>query len=300
MQSSHEKPLVSAIIATYNMGQYLSGAIQSVLDQKNVALELIVVDDGSTDATRAIVERYLTDSRVRYIYQANGGQTKAKNAGLRAARGRYIGFCDADDMWHSDKLSLQLPLMEKDPRTAVVYGRICPIDAKGAALESDATLGYTGHITEQLFIENFIPFGSALIRRSALDEVNGFDEARRMGIDWDLWLRISVNHRFDFTPSVVYFYRVWEGQMSNNWKGRYENAFSIMRDFEKAHPGLISPAVRRKAYALSYSNRGQIRAKLDNDRTGCVLDALRALSFGVCVDSSLRTLVKAFVRYPYR
>lgn len=293
-------PLVSAIIATYNMGQYLSGAIESVLAQKDVPLELIIVDDGSTDDTRQVVEPYLADSRVQYLYQQNSGQTKAKNVGLKASRGRYIGYCDADDEWHPDKLSLQIPLLEKDPATAVVYGRICPMDYAGSPLCTETASEYSGYITQQLFLDNFIPFGSALIRRSAIEEVGGFDENRRMGIDWDLWLRLSIKYRFECLKTVIYFYRVWEGQMSNNWRGRYDSAFSIMRDFEARHPGIITHATRRRAYALSYSNRGQIRAKMENDRIGCILDAVRAMRYGVCFDSSVRTLVKAFIRFPYR
>lgn len=300
MSSEQKTPLVSAIIATYNMGQYLPGAIKSVLNQKIQDLELIIVDDGSTDNTGEVVKPFLSDPRVRYIYQPNSGQTKAKNAGLKASRGAYIGYCDADDEWHPDKLSLQIPLLEQDPNTAVVYGRICPMDQAGAYLYTETASEYSGYITQQLFLENFIPFGSALIRRSAIEEVGGFDENRRMGIDWDLWLRLSIKHRFECLRTVIYFYRVWEGQMSNNWRGRYESAFSIMRDFEARHPGVIAGSTRRKAYALSYANRGQIRAKMDNDRMGCVLDALKAMRYGVCLSSSIRTLLKAFVRFPYR
>lgn len=302
MNSPSSQPIdVSVVIATYNMGRYLPAALDSVLAQRTTgSLEVIVVDDGSTDDTKERMVPYLRDKRVRYLYQDNAGQTKAKNVGIRAAHGRYIGFCDADDLWRPWKLAVQLPVLEANADVAVVYSRMRPIDAGGGLLPEVAFPEYSGYVTRKLFLENFITFGAALVSRAALEAVGGFDETRRMGIDWDLWLRLSVNYRFQCVPVEVYYYRVWDGQMSKDWRGRYASAFSIMRDFEARHPGVIDPATHRKAYAQSYANRGQIRAKLDNDRLGCIADALRSMCYGSCFDSSLRTLAKAFIRFPYR
>src|SRR5262245_26234109 len=120
-------PLVSIVIATYNSGSYLREAIDSILRQSIGDLELLVIDDGSTDETRQLVGS-IHDERLTYIWQPNAGQTSAKNHGLRRARGTYIGFCDGDDFWYPNKLELQLPLFERSAQTGVVYSPADMID----------------------------------------------------------------------------------------------------------------------------------------------------------------------------
>src|SRR5687767_5351505 len=103
-------PRVSVVLTCYNYARYLPEAVESVLSQTVDDFELIIVNDGSTDRTAEVAGRFLTDARVRYIYQENGGQAKAKNRGIREARGAFIAFLDADDVWSGDKLERQLPL----------------------------------------------------------------------------------------------------------------------------------------------------------------------------------------------
>jgi glycosyltransferase involved in cell wall biosynthesis len=291
-------PDASVVIASYNMAQYLGAAIQSVLDQSVGSVEVFVVDDGSTDNTRAIVAPFLSDPRVTYLFQENAGQTKAKNAGARRARGRYIGFCDADDMWDTNKLELQLPLLDANLGVAVAYTRTREIDENGALLTSPVYSEYSGWVCDRLFIENFVPFGSALVRRSAFEAVGGFDEELRMGIDWDLWLRLSVDNQFLAIPQEAYFYRVWTGQMSKNWKGRYEAAFHIMARFLAAHPGLIDPVTVKTAISNSYLNRAYARCSLSEDRVGALVDCLRSVRAGGSIYGALKLAVKISLRLP--
>ena len=152
-----DKPLVSVVIATYNMGQYLADAIRSVLDQTRPNLELLVIDDGSTDNTRDVVAGFEADARLRYRRQPNSGQARAKNVGIALARGRFIAFCDADDLWTTDKLERQLHAFDDAGRVAVVYGRNRKIAADGSPLahadESNAPAfwpGYTAAIHREL------------------------------------------------------------------------------------------------------------------------------------------------------
>src|SRR5258705_11081136 len=105
-----DKPLVSVVIATYNMARYLPLAVRAALDQKYKNIEVLVVNDGSTDDTQCVMAPFLDDSRVRYYTQKNKGQAAAKNRGIHESRGDYIAFLDADDMWALDKLEVQLPL----------------------------------------------------------------------------------------------------------------------------------------------------------------------------------------------
>src|SRR5690606_9765500 len=120
----------SVIIATYNSGRYLQDAIDSILAQTVPDLELLVIDDGSTDDTRSRVAE-ISDPRLTYIWQRNAGQTAAKNAGVRRARGDFIGFCDGDDYWYGNKLELQLPKFADAPETGVVYSPADTIDEQG-------------------------------------------------------------------------------------------------------------------------------------------------------------------------
>lgn len=185
--------LVSVVTATYNMSRYLAETLDSILAQDYPQLESIVIDDGSTDDTFRVLERYAADPRVRVVRQANAGQTVAKNRGIAEARGEFIAFCDADDTWRRDKLSLQVPRFA-DPRVAVVYADIECVDGEGRLLPYYDIRHYEGRVTAPMLIDNFVAFPTAVVRGSVLRGLGGFDESLTMSIDYDLWLRISVDH----------------------------------------------------------------------------------------------------------
>jgi glycosyltransferase involved in cell wall biosynthesis len=250
--AAHDQPLVSVVIATYNMGKFVASSIESVLGQTWSNIEVVVVDDGSTDDTLDRLAAYRTDPRVTVVVQQNLGQPRAKNAGLSLAKGSFIAFCDADDMWLPHKLATQIPIFSKDPRIGVVYSSIKTLPSKPEDGES-AHL-HRGEILEALFLRNFIPFGTAVIRRECLLQSGFFDESISMGIDWDLWLRIALHWRFDFTPDPTYVYRSWEGQMSRNWRGRYDHAFIIMDRFLTRYPERLPSNIVATAYADTYTN----------------------------------------------
>ena len=272
--------LVSVVMATYQCGAYIGAAIASVLRQTYANLELHVIDDGSTDATPLEVAPFLRDSRVHYHYQPNAGQTVAKNAGIRRSRGEFIAFCDADDIWLPHKLAVQMPRFARSERVGVVYSRSGRMDAQGARLaidRSDAPGCPSGRVTAELFRLNFIPFGTAVVRRRCLDELGAFDEHYRMGIDWELWLRISVHYDFDFVDNETYMYRVWPGQMSSDWRGRYDHAFRIMEDFMARNPGVVGEAAARDAWAHSYTQRARLRSAISGEHSAALHDVARAL-----------------------
>lgn len=273
------EPLISVVIATYNMGQFVEDAIRSVLGQFYANVEVEVVDDGSSDETRDVVQA-IDDPRVRYHFQENAGQTVAKNAGIGHSRGEIIGFCDADDMWRPDKIDQQLPLLEQDPQVGVVYGNYCLLiggEEQAVGNKAKEFLPYSGSVTRELFLGNFVPFGTAMVRRSLIEELGAFNEAYRMGIDWELWLRLSTKCCFANTDAVVYVYRIWEGQMSKNWRGRYGSAFRIMDDFIAANPGLLDSALVNRAYAHTFVERGRIRSAQDDEHLQGLGDALSAI-----------------------
>jgi glycosyltransferase involved in cell wall biosynthesis len=255
---ANPKPLVSVVVASYNMGKYLPGAIDSILAQSYRNFEIIIVDDGSTDDTQQRLATYAERPNIRILRQENRGQPRAKNAGIAQCRGALIAFCDADDLWTPNKLEVQVPCFHGRPSLAVVSTEIGQIDGDGNRLSDRRMPRYSGRILEKLLIKNCISFGTAIVRKDALDDVGWFDESLPMGIDWDLWLRMAVKYEFLHIEEVTYLYRVWAGQMSRNHRGRYENAFRILDKFFSLHPDEVSAKVRRRAYADTYVGRGRI------------------------------------------
>lgn len=255
MEQSMSKPLVSVVMAAYNAAQYIGPAIESVLSQTYENIELIVVDDGSTDQTLVEIENYKFDSRLRIINQNNSGQTVAKNRGIEASQGSYIAFCDADDLWHNEKLRIQLRKFSEDELIAVVYSDTFLIDELGKNLGSeDKVPFYEGYLLKKLIFDNFIPFGTVLVKRSCIKEFGGFNENYKMGIDWDLWLRISTKWKISFVKEKLYFYRQWQGQMSRNYHGRYQGALLILREFRRCYPNSVTGREYRDAISDIYAN----------------------------------------------
>lgn len=257
------EPLVSVVIATYNMGQYLPEAVESVLNQNWENLEVIVIDDGSEDNTIERISRFSDDPRLRYVKTDNQGQPKAKNRGIAESKGEFIGFCDADDLWHRDKLKLQMPLF-RNSSIGVVYSEVSYIDEFGEKVQKLKPYSrHSGKVTNQLAIKNFIPFGTALVRRTCVDQEGVFDESLPMGIDWDLWLRYSLNWEFQYIPNKTYIYRLWPGQMSKNYRGRYDNAIRILTKFTDEYPGRLPKGVLSKAWADMYVSRAMAIASAE-------------------------------------
>jgi len=272
------QPLVSVVTATYNMGQYLPQAIDSVLGQDYKNLELIVVDDGSSDDTPDVLASYELDPRVTVIRQTNSGQTVAKNRGIEAAQGEFVGFCDADNIWLPHKLSRQIPHFADSDLIGVVYGDITLIDAENGILPTPAVKRYSGSITAQLLVENFVTFNTTLIPRRILKEVGGFDESLSMAIDYDLWLRISLRFQFLHLAEPLVLYRIWGGQMSHKTGERMENFFRLLDRFLTKHPQCVTPAQARRAWAHSLVTRGRWYASVGR-RNEAWQDYIRAFRY---------------------
>ena len=286
---------VSVIIATYNMAGYLPHAVRSVLDQDYPDLEIQIIDDGSTDDTPTVVGQWQDEPRVRVHRQANGGQARAKNAGIARSTGRFIAFLDADDMWLPGKLVRQLPLFAGRPEVGVVYSEYERMDEAGHPLAKGPTRMHRGRVSGPLLIENFISFPSAIVRRECIERHGPFDEGLGMGIDYELWLRLSAHYEFDFVCEPTVRYRIWSGQMSRNYRGRYEAGMSIMQRFIDRHPDVVPPAVLRDAWAHTYTGRGNRILWQEKDRCAAFRDYLRALSFRPASWPVWRSMLRSLV-----
>lgn len=174
------QPLVSVIVPVYNGAKFVAEAVASLRQQNYSPLEIIVVDDGSTDNTAQIVATLGED--IRYVYQPNQGPSAAKNKGLSLAQGEIIGFLDYDDLWPPDKLQLQLPRLIHDPDLDIISGRIQYIQLPGAEDMRFQFEGPDNTITH-------ICFGAALFKKRAFSTVGNFDESLRYNEDHDWFLR---------------------------------------------------------------------------------------------------------------
>ncbi len=290
------QPLVSVVIATFNMGQYIEQAIDSILRQSWNNLEIIIVDDGSSDNTSEVMKQYQREPKVIYIKNENQGQPKAKNCGIKKTRGEFIAFCDADDFWEANKLEVQMPLFA-NPKVGVVYSEISNIDEKNNRYQRPANeIRHTGQATEQLLLQNFIPFGTAVIRRICTEKNGIFDEQYRMGIDWDLWLRYSLDWEFAYTPERTYVYRVWPGQMSSNYRGRYDHAARILNNFVAQHGKKLKPANIATAIADIYINRANAIAKEEHKFFEPLQEIMRGIKHSPGYWHGWKSLIKLILR----
>jgi glycosyltransferase involved in cell wall biosynthesis len=279
------------------MGRYLPHAVESILGQTKCNVEVIVIDDGSTDDTAQSIKPFMNDFRFTYQWQPNAGQTIAKNNGLRLCHGRFIGFCDGDDYWPLDKFERQLAHFADDPELGVVYGNTQHIDHDGNLIgPSDVAHCYdfceSGWITPELFADNFVPFGSVLVKRECFEKLGGFDEKLRMGIDWDLWLRFSTRYKFLYVPELALYYRTWGGQMSKNWAGRYENAFGIMEKFRLDFPNALTARQISHAMSRTYVSRARARTHAAREFSSAIWDCMSAFRH----DPSYVVVYKTFAR----
>jgi glycosyltransferase involved in cell wall biosynthesis len=235
-ESSAEPPVCSVVIPAYNAAATVDAAIRSALSQTRSDLEVIVIDDGSTDTTAEVAEQ-IGDPRVRVLSQPNRGLPAARNAGIRAARGTYVAFLDSDDLWLPSYLDLATRALAAinnpgfaytdaytfEPVTGKVYRHPTmhrmhppvppPADAAGFLLE--------------LLKRNFV-YVSTVVPRSVLDEVGGFDESRTSVEDYELWLRILVaGHPAAWVPGQHALYRMHGGQMSSRLTTMYQNVADV-------------------------------------------------------------------------
>jgi len=255
------QPKVSVVITCYNYGQYVESALQSVFSQTFQDFEIILINDGSTDDSEEKIHPFLSDPRLKYIKQNNSGQANAKNRGIKQAKGQFIAFLDADDLWEKTKLEKQLPLFSHD-KIGVVYSRAKYINKDGMPLHTTIKGKYlqprSGNVTNFLFFDNFIPFSSSIIRRQCLKTFNGFNESLEMGIDWNLWLKISTQYAFKFINEPLLIYRVGHpGQMSKKAEKRHSCSDQTMKQFIHQYPEMVSPDIIRRALSYTYCNRGR-------------------------------------------
>ncbi|MFB2881907.1 glycosyltransferase [Floridanema aerugineum] len=209
-------PLISVIIPVYNGEKTIQETVESVLNQTFKDWELIIINDGSQDATLDIVSR-IEDPRIKVFSYPNAGLATSRNRGIDRASGEFISFLDADDLWTADKLELQLKALQENSQAAVAYSWTDLIDESSKFIRPSSHITANGDVYARLLLVNFLENGSnPLICKQALTEVGGFDESLSGAADWDLWLRLAVRYQFVAVPYSQILYRVSANSMSRN------------------------------------------------------------------------------------
>jgi len=211
-------PTVSVITAVYNAGRFVEAAIASILAQTYRDLEVIVVDDGSTDDTAARVAAF--GPRVTMIAQANGGVAAALNTGIRHSRGAYVTFLDADDVWLPQRMARVMDAFARHSEAGAVYHGYAPIDAMGRPIGHPFIPTRSASILEPLLCGLFVGQSMITFKRSYLDRAGLFDPAMRMLPDWDCFVRIALGGCvFECVPEALVHYRLHDCNASRNFAG---------------------------------------------------------------------------------
>ena len=256
-----KQPLTSVVIPAYNAEPFLERTLRSALRQTHSNLEVIVVDDGSTDKTRVIAEAAAaTDDRVRILSVPNGGVAKARNIGIGEANGEFVAFLDADDLWHPTKIELQLAAMSPgsgDYQPAAVYTFTRTIDTQDRVTGSGGRVVLSGYsFARHLFAKPVGNGSSILVRREAAITVGGFDPiwaARGIGgcEDLDFELRIAAKYAITAIGLYLVGYRQYPGNMSSNNLAMALGAISTVDRHIDLCPELPDWAARAARVAIS-------------------------------------------------
>jgi glycosyltransferase involved in cell wall biosynthesis len=281
---------ISVIIPTYNYARYLRDAIDSVLAQTVAPLEIIVVDDGSTDDTPQVLAAY--GEKIRAIHQSNLGVAAARNTGLAAARGECIAFLDSDDLWLPRKLELQIARLESDPSLGLVH---CGAETFDGEATLDVLEGMKGWVGEAILrLDRMVipvPGSGILLPKRIIGEVGDFDVRLPPSDDWDLCYRVAARYPIGFVPEVLVRYRLHGGGIHLNIP-KMENAMllSLGKAFASPDPGV--QALRRHSYG-----------RLHRILAGCYFQQRKLRDFARHVMKSLRydpTNIGYFAAYPLR
>lgn len=245
-------PTISVIIPCFNQAQFLPDAIESVLAQTYPNVEIIVVDDGSTDATPEVCARY--GNRILTVRQENAGLSIARNAGILASLGDFLQFLDADDRLRPTKFADQMAAFADHPEVGVIYSGGVYIDAEGNVTGPVQVNHPSGWVFHALLTLWGTVVHAPLVRRECLAHVGLFDPSLGSFEDCDLWLRIALKYPFLALDKTHFEYRIWGDTMSRNGPTMLQSAMEMLRRYGRAHPNCRDCAQARREGASRWKS----------------------------------------------
>jgi glycosyltransferase involved in cell wall biosynthesis len=268
-----ESPRVSFVVTNHNYARFLPQALDSLLDQSFARLELIVVDDCSTDDSGAVLDRYASNPRVRVIrHTTNTGSIRAYNEGLQLARGEFIGVFDADDYaLDHDAVARQVAVFDAQPSVGLVYSAFDQVDEYSQPFRAcrpfaaDYVRDGLAEFSDLIFL-NYIAHSGTLIRRTCHEALGYYDLRLPYAGDWELWLRVAARYAVGYVADPLYAYRVHINNMTARGKSPSEATGERLMAVERAFGSLAddapdsirqlkSEAVRRALLCGSWNDR---------------------------------------------
>lgn len=275
-------PTVSIIIPVYNNERFLKEAIESILTQNYRNIEIIIVNDGSTENLSKIAKTY--NGVCKWVNQTNKGPANARNTGLKFATGKYINFLDSDDLFLPGKLDIHLKFLETHPNIDLVYSDGFKFKINSYSQELSVPLSENGDLKKgklkfntyisELIVHNIFPIHAPLIKRSCLIDVGGFDENLTACEDWDLWFRIAEKYNFYFLDGYLIKYRDTPGSNSSDFLRNYKELNKVMGKIEGSFSfGLATNDVLSEFYY----NRGVVLLAL-NDINNAIINFRKSIA----------------------
>ncbi len=243
------KPLVSVQMVSYNNGLFLEKAIDSVLTQTYDNIELIVVDNGSTDLTPNILDKYKSDRRIKILFkESNSGIAQARNLALEKSTGEYIAVLDSDDYWYdNEKLKKQAGFLESNPNYVLLGGGMIKVDADGKEIGRVLNPESDNEIRKKILFRNPFAHSTVIYRRSTAINIGGYNEDLKIGEDYDLWLRLGKCGQFANLGEYAACYRLHESNITKSKKlTALLNNLKIITNYRRDYPGYYSAFLKRQ------------------------------------------------------
>lgn len=267
-------PRLSIVIPAYNVASYVGDAIASALAQTIRDIEVIVINDGSTDGTAGVVKGF-SDPRLRLVSQPNRGLSAARNAGIANAQGAFIGFLDGDDRWYPEKAEMQLAAMESDPSIGITFCHSAYIDEAGAETGRILLTGPKRPRLRDLVLRNALSNGSTpIIRTEHFSQAGNFDTDLLSCEDWEMWVRLlrETPCQALLVPEVLTAYRINTQSLSFNFEKFLYNAETAVAKMKVATPE-IPDRLFARGLAMCYRIAGSKALKIGNNRAALKLFA---------------------------
>jgi glycosyltransferase involved in cell wall biosynthesis len=252
-------PSVSVIMPCFNHARYIANSIESVLSQSYSNLELLITDDCSSDNSKEIIEAFRNkDTRIVSIYnRANLGASNARNMAIKACRGDYIAFCDADDLWEKEKIKIQIECLQSRREYDVVFCDSLIINEKGLltgekfSSQHGKAKDVKGNIFHELCLSNFINTPSVLLRKECIDKVGLFNENIKYIEDWFYWITLAHHFRFIYIDAPLVKYRVHSNSSNKDQTGLKKQRIEVCKLILNSFPDLPNEIKSALAYNIA-------------------------------------------------